>query len=229
MSRRILHLPDDPRAVAVLDEWPQLHRDWWGDHVIEPIRGAVESLAARGIVPDKWTHDDRVYSLFDDGQAASLLVLRNPGALIAAERLLLDELARCAQEHGSPVGRYVGVRSWDTLCAQSYAAERGGYLPSARRAGVDNAGVAISSGLHPDVSAAWLGATSGTGSSYGGGGELVWRMADQLATGAPWITALYETGFGLWCWREAWENCEWALIVRPGDGLPWPEYEESES
>jgi len=220
VSRRILHLPDDPRAVAVLDEWraTRQHRfDLWSDP-----HDVLESLAARGIVPDDWTHGDRARSLSQDHRVPEF-VLRNPGALLAAERLLLDELARCAQEHGSPVGRYVGVRSWDTLCAQSYAAERGGYLPSG-----DDPGFRPCRNRRKAQS--WLDATRGTGTSYGNmGAANVWRMADQIATGAPWLVSLCETGLGLWCWREAWENCEWALIVRPGDGLPWPEYEESES
>lgn len=223
MSRRILHLLDDPRAVAALDEWRVQHQ--WPhapSSSEDPLRGALESLAARGVVPDDWTHDARVEALRVDWRVPSL-VLRNPGALIAAERLLLDELARCAQEHGSPVGRYVGVRSWESLCAKDYAYESGKYLPSSDDPGFRSCDTTYKART-------WVNTTRGTGDSYGTRGRAnVWCMADQLATGALWLVSLYETGFGLWCWREAWEDCEWVLIVRPGDGLPWPEYEESES
>lgn len=207
----------------MLDEWRKLpghnlfEHDLWKDP-----REVLEALAGRGLVPIDWTHDDRVESLRQDWRALAL-VLRNPQALIAAELLLRDELTRCAQEHGSPVGRYIGVRSWDSLCAKDYAAETGGYLPSSDDPGFQSCRIA-------QRAQSWIDATRDTGDSYGTRGRPnVWRMADQLATGAPWLVSLYETGFGLWCWREAWEDCEWALIVRPGDGLPWPEYEESAS
>ena len=221
MNRRILRLPDDPHAVAALEEcrtdlrYKQFEYDIWRDP-----RDVLESLAARGIVPDDWTHDERVKILQRSWLTPSL-VLRNPGALIAAERLLLDELARCAQEHGAPVGRYVGVHSWESLCAKDYASETGRSLPSGNLMGFESCNITRRA-------QSWNDATRDTGDSYGTRGRPnVWCMADQLATGSPWLTSLYEAGFGLWCWREAWEDCEWALIVRPGDGLPWPEYEET--
>lgn len=217
--KRLLRLPDDPRAVAVLEQ--ACAGAGRSLTTIDDVRDAIDALAARGLVPIEWTHDERIALITQDWRVPAL-VLRNPGALIAAERLLLDELARCAQEHSSPVGRYVGVRSWESLCAQSYAAERGGYLPHGREPGF-----ASCRGIYG--APRWINATRGIGTSYGSGTELVWCMADQLMTRAPWLVSLYETGLGLWCWREAWADCDWALIVRPGDGLPWPEYDASEA
>lgn len=221
MNRRILRMEDDPRAVAVLEE--RYARDQirgFSQSLWSDLPDVLESLAARGVVPDDWTHDDRVEFLRQDWRALPS-VLRNPGALIAAERLLVDELARCAQEHGSPVGSYGGVVSWESLCARAHAGELGHNLPSGNEFGFESC-------RNVRKSQRWLDATRDSGTSYGNMGVAnAWRMADQIASGAPWIVSLYETGLGLWCWREAWGNCEWVLIVRPGDGLPWPEYEET--
>lgn len=220
-QRRILHLPNNTRAVAVLDERRARARDQergfshdlWSD-----LPDMLESLAARGIVHDDWTHEERVEALRQDLRASSL-VLRNPEALITAERLLLDNLARCSQEHGSPVGRYIGVRSWETLCSYSNASERGRDVPHTDSPGYRTA-------AHAKMTPQWVSAVKDAhiGDGYGGPGNLLWSMADQIATGAPWLVSLYETGFGLWSWHHGARGSEWALIVRSGDGLPWPEY-----
>ena len=218
---RLLHLPDDPRAVDVLDS---IDAREVGHELASgrggPLRAALEALAARGIVPDEWTHDDRVYSLQHDWRVPSL-VLRNPRALLTAERLLLDALDAAHTEsvrlHGERASRggYVGVRSWEALCGQAYAGDRGSYLPSAGATGHQSADV-------HELDQSWIDETRATGDSYGSPGAHAWRMADQILGGPEWVAALYETGLGLWCWREDYGAPQWALIVRPGDGLPWP-------
>lgn len=217
---RMLHLPDDPRAVEALDSIDMREVGYeLASGRSDPLRAALEALAARGIVPDDWTHDERVYSLQQDWRVPAL-VLRNPRALITAERLLLDALdaahADSVRRHGEHAsrGRYVGVRSWEALCGQAYAGDRGSYLPSANPAGHEDSGARL------DLP--WISETRATGGSYGSPGALVWCMADQILGGPPWVTALYETGLGLWCWRDDYGAPQWALIVRPGDGMPWP-------
>ena len=218
---RLLHLPDDPRAVDVLDEWrADLLRAESLALGVDVARSLLEMLVARGIVPDDWTHDERVYSLRQDWRVSSL-VLRNPRALLTAERLLLDALDAAHTEsvrlHGERASRggYVGVRSWEALCGQAYAGDRGSYLPSAGATGHQSADV-------HELDQSWIDETRATGDSYGSPGAHAWRMADQILGGPEWVAALYETGLGLWCWSDNYGAPQWALIVRPGDGLPWP-------
>lgn len=224
---RMLHLPDDPQAVAVLDQWRAAQRynqpeyDLWKNP-----REVLESLAARGIAPDDWTQDERVEALQQDWRAL-VLVLRNPRALITAERLLLDALDAAhaesvrASDTTASRGRYVGVRSWESLCASPYASDHGVYLPSANFSGLDHVRDIREYELDPS----WLKDTRGTGKSYGDAGEHVWRMAGQIASGREWVTELYRTGLGLWCARAEWGAPEWVLIVRPGGGIPWPVFQ----
>lgn len=187
---------------------------------IDVARSLLEMLAARGIVPDDWTHEERV-TMLSASWSGTMLVLRNPRALVTAERLLLDALdaahaesVRRYNERASR-GRYIGVRSWEALCGHPYAGDRGSCLPSSRPVGHKLAD-------RPDLDRAWIEETRATGDSYGSPGALAWRIADQILGGPPWVTALYETGLGLWCWDADYGAPEWALIVRPGDGLPWP-------
>ena len=219
--KRLLHLPDDPRAVDVLDSIDARevgHELASGRNDL--LRAALEVLAARGIVPDDWTHDERVHSLRHDWRVPSL-VLRNPRALLTAERLLLDALDAAHTEsvrlHGERASRggYVGVRSWEALCGQAYAGDRGSYLPSAGATGHQSADV-------HELDQSWIDETRATGDSYGSPGAHAWRMADQILGGPEWVAALYETGLGLWCWSDNYGAPQWVLIVRPGDGLPWP-------
>lgn len=224
---RMLHLPDDPQAVAVLDQWRAAQRynqpeyDLWKNP-----REVLESLAARGIVPDDWTHDERVEALRQDWRALAL-VLRNPRALITAERLLLDVLdaahaeSAFAKDTTASRGRYVGVRSWELLCESPYASDCGVYLPSANFPGFDHVRDIREYELDPS----WLKDTRGTGKSYGDADEHVWRMAGQIASGREWVIELYRTGLGLWCARAEWGAPEWVLIVRPGGGMPWPVFQ----
>ena len=201
---RLLYVEPDERAVEVL----RLNGLGPGSTGVASISGALEALAARELAPVEWTEPEWIAQ---HSPYALLVAMRNPRALVTAEALLREGLAGTS-------GRYIGLRSWDALCSIAYAGDRGGYLPSARRAGYAKVGVVDWGDKDP----AWRDETRYSGTSYGSIGEHVWRCADQIRGGPPWVEALYRTGLGLWCWADTYGAPEWALIARDGDGLPWP-------
>lgn len=207
---RILRISPDPLAVEAIREWSSERPSLWDDEDI--VGELIEKLAARSLAPMEWTLPE--WRSLHGSEPALIRALRNPKALLTAEKLLSDGLA-------GTCGHYVGVRSWKHLCSTSYSEDRGGHVPSLRSSGFDR----VRSTL--PLSRKWLDATRGSGQSYGDPGPLAWRCADQILAGPPWIDALYRTGFGLWCWEECSGAPGWALIARDGNGLPWPEVEFS--
>jgi hypothetical protein len=221
MSRRIFHIEPDQQALEVLDLYDLDRVPTYDKELFEPVlRDVLEALAARGLAPESWTHEDRVEFLLRSSCGAKI-ALKNPRALMTAEGLLSDAIeAAHAESNRREVedaarGAYVGIRSWEQLCGKQDAGDLGRLLPSGASQG-------FKSTDHPELDRAWLESTRDTGSSWGSVGEHVWRAADQILSGEEWVTSLYETGFGLWCWKEEWGAPEWALIVHPGDGFPWP-------
>jgi hypothetical protein len=215
---RLLHIPidprtpdptnDDPRDSTSGDAWRAYLSAWTIELQYGALAEFVELLVARGLAPRDWLETERLTALVRLGPAV-LPILRNPRALIDAEAILREGLTGTG-------GQYVGLRSWVQLCSTGYAPETGRYVPSTnvhgRRA------------MRVELSRNWLEATRDTGSSYGSKGHAnAWCCADQILGGPAWITDLYRTGLGLWCLRDVFDNPEWVLIVRPGDGLPWPE------
>ena len=203
---RLLYVEPDERAVEVLEVLARPRV--WAQSLVERLRDALDSLAARDLAPVEWTEPEWIAQ---HTPAALAIALRSPRALITAEALLREGLAGTS-------GRYVGLRSWEQLCSIAYAGELGACLPSARECGYAKALVVDWSEVDP----AWRDETRDSGTSYGSPGAHVWRCADQIRGGPPWVEALYRTGLGLWCWTDTYGAPEWALITRDGDGLPWP-------
>lgn len=209
---RLLHIPPDPRA-------PDPENEAWWKYTATRDRGTaldafsslVEPLVLRGLAPQEWLERENVERL-SDIRGSITPILHNPRALIDAEALLREGLA-------GTCGRYVGLWSWNKLCSTAYAGENGTYVPSAREFGLERA-------KRVNLSRDWIDATRDTGSSWGGGGEHAWSCATQILGGPAWIADLYRTGLGLWCVRETLDAPEWVLIVRPGNGLPWPKAAE---
>lgn len=207
---RLLYVEPDERAVEVLKRcrlWQSQIAER-GQSLLGRQRDALESLAARELAPVEWTEPEWINP---HSPYALLIAMRNPRALVTAEALLREGLAGTS-------GRYVGLQLWEQLCSIAYAGELGACLPSARRAGYAKARVIDWGEEDP----AWRDETRDSGTSYGSPGAHVWRCADQINGGPPWVEALYRTGLGLWCWADTYGAPEWALIARDGDGLPWP-------
>lgn len=206
-DKRLLRIEDDPRAVKIIEHvraHPTPEAEFEYCWMIAPT---LEALAANGLVPIEWTETGWA----DPHDAGALLTaLRNPRSLINAEELLRQGLQ-------GTEGRYVGLRTWTQLCSLPYSAEKGRYVPCTNSFGYKSV---FEYGVDRD----WIEKTTGTGSSYGSKGvENVWCCADQIFRGPPWVAMLYETGLGMWCWKETFDQQEWALIVREGDlGFPWP-------
>jgi hypothetical protein len=189
----LLRVFPDPNAAKVLAQCRGV------------VGEAIEALASRGLAPIEWTEPEWAER---HNEQALLIALRNPRALVDAEALLREGLVGTR-------GEYIGLRSWDQLCALNYGTESGGHLPSICVAGFHN--------MRSDhIAQWWLNATRDSGSSHGYPGALVWRCADQILAGPPWVSTLYRTGLGLWCWDTKWGAPQWALLARDGDGLPWP-------
>ena len=207
---RLLHIPPDPRAPDPTENeaWWKYTATWDRETALDAFSSLVEPLVLRGLAPQEWLERENVERL-SDIRGSITPILHNPRALIDAEALLREGLA-------GTCGRYVGLWSWDKLCSTAYAGEKGTYVPSAREFGLERAKCI-------DLARDWLNATRDTGCSWGGGGEHAHSCAMQILGGPAWIADLYRTGLGLWCARETLDAPEWVLIVRPGNGLPWPE------
>ncbi len=85
---RLLHLPHDPRTLSVLAAYDLSRED--------DLRAAVEAIETHGLAPHGWA--DHV-----DPRALPI-ALRNPHAIVTAERLLRDErtaaVSRAVRSHG---------------------------------------------------------------------------------------------------------------------------------
>lgn len=210
---RMLKLPDDPRCVAVLEEHQLADVAKRAPWDLEPaLRAAVEALVARELAPPSWLEDERIASLMADPRSA-LLALRNVSAVVTAEGILREALAGTR-------GRYAGLREYTTLQHDEPSSDQGGFIPSPNPTlGIGTVTVAPKDRL-------WLEATRGTETKYHEPGRpMAWRCADHILNGPDWLVHLYETGLGLWCWRENLDASEWVLVVRKGEGFAWPTFE----
>lgn len=210
---RMLKLPDDPRCVAVLDEHQLAEAAKRAPWDLEPaLRAVVEALVARELAPPAWLEDERIASLMADPRSA-LLALRNVSAVVTAEGILREALAGTR-------GRYIGLREYTTLQHDEPSSDQGGYIPSSDPAlGIGTVNVA-------PKDRAWTEATRGSETKYHERGRpMAWRCADHILNGPDWLVHLYETGLGLWCWREKLDASEWVLVVRGGEGFAWPTFE----
>ncbi len=226
MIDRIMRITPVPECVAVLEEALRESRP---DGTLAAARLAVETLIARGLAPLSLLDERPVAGpsaerdgvpgdLVEMRAAQALLVaLRNPQALLTAEALLREGLA------GTP-GIYAGLRTWSTLCHDEGSSDRGRYLPDRRRSvGFDYVRVELK------LASWWINSTRDTERKFHEPGPMIFSCADQIAGGPPWVRALYETGFGLWCWRNDLGAPEWVLVVRDGEGFPWPEFESMQA
>lgn len=211
MSRRMLQISKDPEASKVLLEHKMPDPEAFKTNKLHEriVRSMLESMAARGLVPSEWTHDDRV-ELFLADPASMCVALQNPRALLDAERLLLDALSTAG-------GSYIGIRYFDDV---PYGKRPfSSYVP-------DDQDVAAC--CHARTYVGWTNSmrTSGPSDWPRMADPLVSQMADQILDGPEWVESLYDTGFGmlLWDWKEtaSRKNPKWVLLARPGDGLPWP-------
>ena len=219
MIDRIMRIAPVPECVAALREI-QIDDEMRVATWAERARAAVEMFVARGLAPLSLLEPHlRTPPLVsrDDVPQALLVALRNPQALITAEALLREGLA------GTP-GIYAGLRTWLTLCLDEGSSDRGRYLPDRRRSvGFDYVRVELK------LASWWINSTRDTERKYHEPGPMIFSCADQIAGGPPWVRALYETGFGLWCWRNDLGAPEWVLVVRDGEGFPWPEFENMQA
>lgn len=222
--KRLLRIDPVPECVAVLDA---AERDTLAGGPVEAARLAVETLVARGLAPLSLLDErpiagpsaarEGVLNHVVGARAAQalLIALRNPTALVTAEALLREGL------DGTP-GIYAGLRTWHTLAYDDRSTISAPYLPSRSHPfGFDHVDYGR---LRP--SRRWLDSTRDSEVKYHEQGyPMIWRCADHIAAGPDWVRALYETGLGLWCWRSDPDVPEWVLVVREGDGFPWPEWE----
>ncbi len=74
---RLLHLPTDPRAIAVTATYDLRQED--------ELRAAVEAIETHGLAPSGWADHIDLRAL--------PFALRNPLAIASAERILTDELS----------------------------------------------------------------------------------------------------------------------------------------
>ncbi len=215
MEPKILTIPPDPRAMEIVRRRaPEGFQNSLIDREYA-LRSALGELVLQGLAPADWTSEERVLSLLEDKIAAST-ALTNPGRVRDAERILREGLA------GS-TGHYIGLRSWHALLNE-HGVESEGYMPTQHRFGFGRAWEEDSGRLpkKPHYAREWLEATAESGKRWAAIVPCAWSMAEHILCGPPWIAELYRTGLGLWLWRSEPYAPQWALIVRPGEGLPWP-------
>lgn len=87
---RLLHLPHDPRALSVLAAYDLTRED--------DLRAAVEAIETHGLAPHGWADHVDLRAL--------PIALRNPHAIVTAERLLRDELTAAVSRSVACGGKY---------------------------------------------------------------------------------------------------------------------------
>lgn len=206
-------LGHDPQALAVLESLSLSNISKWpidsnGRPNTGLLRDVIDRLHARALVPVSWTADDRIV-MFERDLDACLTALRNPRAVQDAEAILIEGLSGTS-------GVYAGLRSWDSLLIGSSRRSTGRRVPSCN--GIGSEGIRQNSYVPR-----WVNATIQSERDGDSDGPTIWVCADQIFSGLEWIRLLYQTGCGLWCW-DGWASGvpQWVLVVRAGDGFPWP-------
>ncbi len=220
---RLLHLPPDPAVTAALatyelDEDPRSYPDEW--------RAALERLASLGFAPAEWSEPETC----PVHPWALPVAIRNPRAIVSAERVLRDtitaEMRRARDESTRAwlADAYGGVIRYEDARGRVLDVHDG--FASTRNA---------PNGLKPwGYKRAWDYGDQRVPRSWGGVREelYAWPIAHAYAAllGAEWQRAIYAMGLGVALLREvgvpeATRRERWYLIVRDGDGWEWPTLE----
>lgn len=191
-SRRLLHYEEDPEVRILMRSNPTL-----------------EVLRANGVVSDEWAslHGERI----GDNTPLWTSVLSSLKAHQAAYELLMRNI-------NGTGGTYAGTVSWLEIARDPYSGERGSYVPARNEAGFESAW----QDENAPLADAWAKEMLGTAKSYSTPGPLIWHCARQILYGPQWVEALYETGYGLWCYRADYGAPAWVLIAPIGRGYRWP-------
>lgn len=215
---RLLHLPHDKRALSVLAAY-DLSRE-------SDLRAAVEAIETHEIAPPGWADHVDLRAL--------PIALRNPRAIVTAERLLRDELTaavsravargreRIANElrrdgYGGVLG-YLTAYSSVQLYEEGYEAAR--RVPCGRRFVVDDGWTLVD----PKSTGRTLPADFALEERH-----RPWPFALAYAAhlGTEWQRAVYALGLApvyLYRFDDAaggWRN-RWYLVVRDGEGWELP-------
>lgn len=179
---------------------------------VAPIYDSTPMSATKahiaGLVTDEWITLHKMEQC-TDGQIWAA-VLSNLTALDRAHQGLTQNLEGTG-------GRYVGLKSWQSLVETNYSNEQGHYVPSTGALGFEPV-------LRNEIRIAvdWYNEMRDTERCYGSPMPLIWCCATQVLAGPKWVEALYETGYGLWCAESVFGHPEWVLVARPGAGFRWP-------
>lgn len=204
-TMRLMDLGQDPAAMAALRElgladveyWPYV---WDESEKLHP-RNVLRKFANKGFVPEAWAEQHEFYA---HDKRALPVMLRNPGAISEAEKILKTQLERVG-------GKYIGVREWHTLCADSAGSGYGNLLPGNEDPGFSRfCSVSHQAALPQE----WLDLTRDTGWQWGHPLPCLWSCVYQVHGGPPWVRELYATGCGLWCWKADLDEPQWVLVVR---------------
>ncbi len=223
---RLLHLSPDPAVTAALADYDlsddPRSNDRWHDALIR--------LAHLGLMPPEWLDPTtcRVHPW------ALPVAIRNPRAVVSAERVLLDTIAAEM------------ARSFDGVCHTWLADAYGGVIHyDDARGRVLAMHDGFSATRHgPNGGAPWAyrdasqfgDDESRVPRSWDGQRESIgsWPVALAYAAllGAEWQRSIYEFGLGVALLRdvempESERRERWYLIVRDGEGWEWPTLERA--
>ncbi len=228
---RFLYLPHDPDVTAVLATYdlrddPRYRPDEW--------RAAVEALVTRELAPPEWIDHVESWTI---RPFAMPVAIRNPRAIMAAERLLRDALTQVASEAQARdaeeswvserivglLNAYGGVTTYDAARARlvdlhdGYDAAR--RVPAARFGYADGWDWDSSTLRGRRISPAW------------DERERLFSWPAALGysalAGPEWVRAIYALGLGVAHLRCPDDRNRWHLIVRDGEGWKWPTLERA--
>ena len=231
----LLQIESDARCVEVIRRWIDSDEEHvWTALTNGSWRGALEALVAAELAPADWPervdlwhkevgpeidlNDDRTYLPNVIDPRALPTILRNPQAVVTGETLLRGQI-RYERD-------YAGIRSWQALvCGEASAWRRSSLRPSL----IHVCGYETTRVFYPPNLESWFEGMYDETKLDQQSADIMLAMVDRMLSNAkPWALELARTGCGLAPYPPLLEDLyrlSFALVVRDGDGYPWPPYE----